>query len=323
MTPTFVWQEIASGEQGPGPRSRHCLVHDRGMQAIILFGGIIWDDQTLCSDTWELQDASWSWVETAQSPPARHRGAMVYDGRQGYSVLFGGQASTGKMLDDTWIYTGRRWRQWKAWWWGRQPSPRCGHSFAFDEQIGVAVLFGGITPKDLPLGDTWLFARGAWRQVLGPAPPPRRYAAFAYDPDLKGCLLYGGSEDDAGRKGYQDVWLFRDLTWTRLPRTFEVDVRDDHGLAYHQAAKVLVMLEGIGGARGVLVRQDRGWQKVEVSPLHPRHQCSPLVWDEQLNGLVYHGGEVRHGGPQFDTTWVLRLVASPELNPGSFPRRLS
>lgn len=278
------------------------------MQATILYGGIVWDDQSLCSDTWELQRGCWSRVETKPSPPARHRGVMIHDPRQGYSVLFGGQASKGKMLGDTWIYEGRRWRRWRGWWWRSRPSPRCGHSLAYDEQIGAAVLFGGITPKDLPLRDTWLFAGGTWQQVVGPAPPPRRYAAFAYDSDLKGCLLYGGSEDDAGRKGYRDAWLFRDRTWTRLPSSLEVDVRDDHGLAYHQVAKALVMLEGLGGARGVLVRRDNDWQPVTVMPLHPRHQCSPLVWDEQLLGLVYYGGEVSHGGLQFDTTWVLRLA---------------
>jgi hypothetical protein len=38
----------------------------------------------------------------------------------------------------------------------------------------------------------------------------------------------------------------------RLPLGFDTDVRDDHGLAYHRAAKALVMLDGRRGARGVL-----------------------------------------------------------------------
>ena len=76
-------------------------------------------------------------------------------------------------------------------------------------------------------------------------------------------------------------------------------------MAYHKSAKRLVMLEGVHAARGILVRDSDGWHARETVPLHPRHQCSPLVWVEDQNGLVMHGGEVRHGGPQFDETRVL------------------
>ena len=67
------------------------------------------------------------------------------------------------------------------------------------------------------------------------------------------------------------------------------------------------MLEGVAVVRGILVRGPTGWRAVEASPLHPRHQCSPLVWADELDGLLMHGGEVGHGGPQFDQTLLLRL----------------
>jgi hypothetical protein len=306
---TFTWRVVATGGESPGPRSRHGLVFDREAKAIVLVGGIIWDEhETLRSDTWEFRDGHWSQVEAA-GPPARHRGAMVYDSRRGCSVLFGGQGNRNDFLGDTWTYADRRWRQWRAWW-GRRPAPRCGHSLAFDDEAGVTVLFGGVDRTQKSRGDTWLFDGGSWRPVEGPAPPPRRYAAFAYDPDLKGCVLHGGSEDDHGRRGFRDTWLFRDETWERMASGFDTDVRDDHGLAYHRAARRLVMLEGVGGARGVLVREASGWRPADATPLHPRHQCSPLAWDEGLHGLMFHGGEVRHGGPQFDTTWLLQLSAA-------------
>jgi hypothetical protein len=315
--PMFGWETIASGAEGPGPRSRHGLVYDRGAKATVLFGGIIWDArETLKSDTWELRNRRWFPIEIKEKPPARHRGAMVYDSRRGQSVLFGGQGSTNEFLRDTWTYADRSWQQWRTgedrrWWQWRTasggPSARCGHSMAFDESAGVTVLFGGIDPSDRPLGDTWLFDGNSWWRVPGPAPSARRYAAFAFDPDLKGCLLHGGAEDDRGRRTFGDAWLFRDQVWTRLGAGFETNPRDDHGLAYHRGAQRLVMLEGLAGTRGILVREASGWRTVEASPLHPRHQCSPLAWDEGLGGLVMHGGEVSHGGPQFDTTLVLQL----------------
>ena len=72
----------------------------------------------------------------------------------------------------------------------------------------------------------------------------------------------------------------------------------------------MVMLEGVAGQRGILVGDAKGWQVVEANPLHPRHQCSPLAWDDELGGLLLHGGEVHHEGPQFDKTLLLRMPAA-------------
>jgi hypothetical protein len=308
--PTLGWEVIAAGDFGPGPRSRHGLVYDRRARAAVLFGGIVWDAQgTLQSDTWELIDRQWTRIRTADTPPARHRGAMVYLDSREQSLLFGGQGSGGDFLGDFWTYSGRRWRQVRSV--GAVPAPRCGHCMAYDERNQSVVLFGGIDPNDNPLGDTWLFNGTTWMKVGGPAPPARRYAALAYDPELKGCLLHGGAEDDHGRRTFGDAWLFQDNTWKRLAATFDTDPRDDHGLAYHRGAKRLVMLEGVAGKRGLLVREANGWRPLEVSPIHPRHQCSPLAWDDRLGGLLLYGGESHHGGPQFDRTLLLRMPPMP------------
>ena len=304
----FRWDVVAAGDEGPGPRSRHCLVYDAGARATVLFGGIVWiGEGSLRADTWELRGGRWSPVECDEHPPARHRGAMTYDASRGHAVLFGGHSWLNGFFRDTWTYAQGSWRRWRAGWWGRQPSPRCGHCMAYDEEIGAVVLFGGIDPSDRPLGDTWLFDGAAWKPVSGKAPEARRYAAFAYHAGLKGCVLHGGAEDDRGRRTFGDAWLFRAGVWTRMAGGFDTDARDDHGMAYHRAARRLVMLEGVAGARGLLVQGAHGWRTAAVEPLHPRHQCSPLTWDDTLAGLVLHGGEFHHGGPQLDVTQVLRL----------------
>jgi hypothetical protein len=290
-------------------RSRHGLVYDKSQQAAVLFGGMVWGPRPgMKSDTWELHGLQWFQIDQPESPPARHRGAMVYLENRNQSLLFGGQAKNLSMLGDTWLYSKRQWHRIQTG--AVRPSPRCGHSLAFDESAGVAVLFGGIDPDDNPLGDTWIFTGATWTRIRVAGPPARRYAAFAYDPELGGCLLHGGCEDDNGRNPYGDAWLFQDNSWYRMPHSFETDPRDDHGLAYHRGIKRLLMLEGVAGERGVLVRDQKGWRHLDIEPIHPRHQCSPLVWDDELGGLLMHGGEVCHGGPQFDMTLLLRLPNS-------------
>jgi hypothetical protein len=302
------WEEIASGSDGPGKRSRHGLVYDRSAKAAVLFGGVVWGPRwRLQSDTWELRDGDWERVRTSEAPPARHRGAMVYLDSKEQSVLFGGEGEQ-SLLGDTWSYSGRRWRKVPG---GKAaPAPRCGHAMAYDEGAAAAVLFGGVGADMNSFGDTWLFDGSSWEQIRGMGPSARRYAAMAYDLDLKGCVLHGGSEDESGRRSFGDTWLFRDRSWKRLGKEFETAPRDDHGLCYHRVAKRLVMLEGIAGTRGVLVREKDGWRAVEADPLHPRHQCSPLAWDAGLGGILLHGGEKHHEGPQFDTTLLLHMPAA-------------
>ncbi len=306
--PTLGWQVIAAGDAGPGPRSRHGMAYDRRAKVAVLFGGIVWRPESLRSDTWELRGGSWKRIRTAEAPPARHRGVMVYLDSRERSLLFGGQADDGTFLGDTWTYSDQRWRRVSSS--ATSPSPRCGHCLTFDERAGTAVLFGGISPNDQPLGDTWLFDGESWKKVDGTGPPARRYAALAYDPGLKGCVLHGGAEDDHGRHTFGDTWLFQNGAWEPLGKGFDTGPRDDHGLGYHRVAECLVMLDGLGGARGILKREATGWGHVPADPLHPRHPCAPLVWDEELGGLLLHGGEARHGGPQFDATLLLRMPAA-------------
>jgi hypothetical protein len=307
--PTLGWETIASGKYGPGVRSRHGLVYDRNTKAAVLFGGVVWTPAwNLQADTWELHGRKWSRIGTSEAPPARHRGGMVYLDNRGQTLLFGGQGQTNELLGDTWTYAARRWQRVRPG--AVTPAARCGHCMAFDEQAGVAVLFGGIDARMNSLGDTWVFDGSSWTEVRGSAPPARRYAALAYDPDLKGCLLHGGSEDEVGRRSFGDAWLFQDNAWRRMPTSFDTEARDDHGFGYHRGAKRMVMLEGVAGRRGILVRDAKGWQTVEANPLHPRHQCSPLAWDDELGGLLLHGGEVHHQGPQFDKTLLLRMPAA-------------
>ena len=312
-TPSLKWQVIESDDPTPGPRSRHGFVYDRLAKTSVLFGGIRWPSGSLMSDTWEFRGGSWSQIRAAVAPPSRHRCGLVFDSKRGFSVLFGGQTVSFQFwrnLNDTWLYEDHCWKKPSSWF-QKRPTPRCGHAMAFDEELGLTVLFGGVDSADAPLGDTWTFDGVDWRVVQGVAPPPRRYAAFAYHPELKGCVLHGGAVDDNGKKKFGDTWLFRGGQWFPLGSEFQTTPRDDHAMAYHHAAGMMVVLESLirdhqgEPIREVLTLTNSGWKEIDVSPLHPRHQCSPLTYDSELGGLLLYGGELGHGRPQLQEMLIL------------------
>jgi hypothetical protein len=296
----FTWQTLKV--QGPGPRSRHCLWYDREIRATILFGGLVWHsdgDADFPPDTWMLGEDTWRRVDCAAAPQPRHRGAATFDKLRGYAVLFGGQSHYNRFLGDTWIHKDGSWQRRRFW---RAPSRRCGHAMAYDEATGKVVLFGGISRFDRPLGDTWLFD-GAWHRSPSFGPAPRRYSAFAYDPQLKGCVLHGGAKDDVGRITYGDAWLYRDDNWEQLPSTLATSPRDDHVLVYHYGAQQLVMIGGLR-ADSLLVRDEQRWKPFDALP--PRRQCAPVTHDERLGGILLYGGETGHAGAQYNSTMLLK-----------------
>ena len=286
---------------GPGPRSRHCLWYDSELRATVLFGGLVWLSSggvSFPNGIWMLCDGGWHQMECPVSPSPRHRSAAAFDKSEVRAVLFGGQSPSNQFLSDTWLHKNGIWRR-QRFWFG--PSRRCGHVMAFDEATGQVVLFGGINHVDQPLGDTWVFD-GSWHYNRSTGPSTRRYAAFAYDPELKGCVLHGGAKDDAGKVLYGDSWLFSEGHWKQLPGSLSTSPRDDHALVYHDSAKRLIMAGGLR-ADCLLVRSRDSWEPSDASL--PRFQCAPMTYDDQLGGVLLYGGETGHGGNQFESTRLL------------------
>src|ERR671911_572237 len=69
---------------------------------------------------------------TVVGPGVRNGHAMVFDGRRGVTVTFGG-ADASRVRDDTWSWDGKRWRL-EPW---RGPGPRTFPAIAWDAAGGV------------------------------------------------------------------------------------------------------------------------------------------------------------------------------------------
>ena len=101
---------------------------------------------------------------------------------------------------------------------GTPPPARYAYAMAYDPDLGETILFGGRNAAADPMGDTWEFSYGTWRNLtplLSLSPSPRAGAEMVYDPALGSLLLYGGHYDGYGLE-YNDTWTFGANGWVQL-----------------------------------------------------------------------------------------------------------
>ncbi len=90
----------------------HALAYDDELALTLLYGGAqIGITRVRLGDTWIWDGTDWTEIVAVTGPPSRREGpSMVYDGTNGYALLFGGQGvggtGTGDTFDETWIFDG-------------------------------------------------------------------------------------------------------------------------------------------------------------------------------------------------------------------------
>ncbi len=125
------------------PRLGHAMAYDGAREVVVLQGGIH-ANGNLSPSTWEWNGSTWA-HRSGSGPANRAWHAMAYDSNRNVVVLFGGW-NNGTKYRDTWEWNGAGWNQTfsappatpPA-----SPNRRWGHAMAYDQNNGVAVLFGG------------------------------------------------------------------------------------------------------------------------------------------------------------------------------------
>lgn len=144
----------------PAARFGAAMAFDSVRGRIVLFGGR--GSGLRLGDTWEWNGTSWTQRSSSSAPYARFWHSMVFDSKRGRTILFGGDFVRPYALgpiNDTWQWNGIQWTQD---WTSAAPSPRAGHSMAYDVAVGRSVLFGGtneVAPQSF-YNDTWELGAG-------------------------------------------------------------------------------------------------------------------------------------------------------------------
>ena len=106
---TWTWDGTTWTQQQPAtsPRARQnaAIADDVATGTVVLFGGFNSRvSPNYLSDTWTWDGTTWTKQHPAVHPSARDYAAMADDVATGTVVLFGGGASDGGVLGDTWTW---------------------------------------------------------------------------------------------------------------------------------------------------------------------------------------------------------------------------
>ncbi len=224
---------------------------------------------------------------------------MVYDPGRDRIVLFGGYTGRSNSnvlieLNDTWEWDGRVWTFRRP---VQSPSPRFGHSMAYDYKRKSIILFGGTEwppPNQTmsPFLDTWEWDGHNWTRLFATSGPRAgQFPSMESDPTRGEILLFGGLSQVTG--GYSSAtWIWDGTRWTqRFPLTIPRP-RGIAAMAVDPSTGRITMAGGFGVGTVASGNDIWDWDGANWNRLTPSNGIFPadgfgdLVADTQNNGLL-------------------------------------
>ncbi|MEZ4367876.1 MAG: kelch repeat-containing protein [Kofleriaceae bacterium] len=189
---------------------------------------------------------TWVEVPSMPTPPQTVHPALGFDPRRRRLVMFGGRPDGGATTDaiaTTWEFDGASWQQVAT---PSAPPARHSGTFAFDEDRGALILFGGRTgiannAADL-VGDTWAYD-GAWAQVASALSPPARTGHTAtWDDVTRRVVVFGGIAANGAFLG--DTWALGPAGWSPLSLPLVPTARTRTAMVYDPARRAIALFGG-------------------------------------------------------------------------------
>jgi hypothetical protein len=273
----------------PARRDNAMMTYDAKDGYVFLFGGFSSNAQgsTVLDDDWSFVHGRWTTFIVPCSPTCpgpRYGGAMVYDAKDQYVLLFGGFDGN-TWFGDTWKYAGGTWTALSP---TTHPLARSDAGMAYDARDGYVVLFGGSGPLGY-LSDTWTFAAGQWTRLSPNAHPSTRAdVAMAYDAHDSYVVLFGGFNQNTSGAG-SDTWKFVGGAWTNITATVgstHPSARFGAAMTYDPKTGYLLLFGGEAGSGfSVSVYGDSwkfvagAWAKLGSSVSPPGRALATLAFD--------------------------------------------
>ncbi|MCI4369687.1 MAG: hypothetical protein L3K09_09035, partial [Thermoplasmata archaeon] len=245
---------LVSSSSGPSSRYGAMMSYDAKGKYIVLFGGYSYTGgYGYLNDTWTYSAGNWVNITDtlAVSPEPRYLGAMAYDVKDGYVLLYGGYGVSVVGGNTYWGYFGNTWAFSNGTWTNLTasvsgaPGGMYGNAMAYDAADGYMVLFGGCGPSGCPGAWTWKYSAKTWTSLSPSTHPGARYfSVMTYDPVHSDVLLFGGGAS----LSEQDTWTFSGGNWTNVSGSLAVhpQFRMYSDLAYDVLDGYAVLYGGYG-----------------------------------------------------------------------------
>jgi hypothetical protein len=329
IPPVTEWIQLLPTGTLPAIRGGHTAVLDQTSNRLIAFGGRA--AGSLVSEVWVLTNANGlggapAWIQLAPTggpPPGRIGHSAVFDASTNRMIVYAGTTENFR-LDDAWVLTNANgtepgtstWMQLAP---GPGPTPRAGHSAAYDPSSNRMIVFGGELSG--VLSDLWILtnangtdvATPTWVQVSpsGTTPAARTGAAAAFDFSNNRMIMFGGSLT-GGCDPNNETWVLRNANgligqpeWSQLtPAGIAPEAHLVPTVGYRSGTNRLIVFSGFDGATCVPNVSDTwlldgangtgsaGWSELFPSggPPPPRVAYTSDSYDEIVNRLVVFGG---------------------------------
>ena len=218
-------------------------------------------------------------------PPSRIDYSLTFDPNQRVSVMVGGYDENFDLLDDTWFWNGRRWREAET---QGSPLPRSHHGAAYDGNAGKTIIFGGVETQFQRRNDFKCFDGFAWQDFAGSPAIPAEDGELVFD-SQRNFLVLAVSSGNA-----LQTWEYRNGQWARKVTATNPGRRIDQGFVYDTARHRIVMFGGYGPGNQIV---DETWEYdgddwVLMTPADspPALAGTAMYFDSVRNRVVLFGG---------------------------------
>jgi hypothetical protein len=259
---------------------------------------------------------NWTKLNLTVMPPARGGESMVYDGKDGYLMLFGGYGGQRGYLNDTWKFSGGTWKRIPT---SVAPPARSNACMVYDARDGYVVLFGGVTGygyRGPPMNDTWKYAGGVWTNITPAASPPARYwAGMTYDGADREVVLFGGFNGTWFNGALNDTWLFSGGRWALLPVALGPPASGGLNLVFDARDGYVVMFGGTNSSETWKFHAG-AWTNISHGTQPSPRWYAGMAYDSKFSCVLLEGG-LASGG-----TWEFSRGSWSKIPAANSPRTI-
>jgi hypothetical protein len=295
-----------------GPRRTTALALAGAIAVAAVAGFVISRSQSRSDDTAPVSSPG----PAVDGPFSTNGYSVANDPDTDQLVVFGGDLS----LNQTWL--------WRTHWTLAHPpispSGRENAAIAYDPDLHMVLLFGGIRPAQTYLGDTWGWNGTTWRELnTGTNGPPPGPASMAWDPALDAMVLMPASSSGA------DTWTWAGTHWVDHRQVDPYLPTGVLALAFDPETNAMVAV-GYGSVISVklgAVTQTWTWNGTTWTQLVTAHAPAAYVllgmgWDPISARLLLFGEGATTPVPLLRWAWTgadwtaLPPVSQPRLSQG-------